>query len=148
MNMDIKYIISPGIGLDKLAFGMNRDEVSQIIGKPDETDMDTEEGFTSEMWIYSGKNITLFFEGEDLPVLVCVEAFNPDTLLFGEKVFGMTERSIIDMMQKNGYKEVDTEDENWGERRVSFDDAMIDFYFENGKLNTVNWSIITEDDED
>jgi hypothetical protein len=142
----MKYIISPGEGLEEIKFGMSHEAVTAILGKPDETDVESEEGLNSEMWIYDDLQMTLFFEGNDAPELVCIETDHPDTELFGKKIFGLSEKEIIALMQNSGKTELDVEDEAWGERRVSFDDAMIDFYFENGKLNTVNWSV--DDDEE
>jgi hypothetical protein len=142
----MKYIITLGDGLEEIKFGMFHENVTGILGSPDEKDVENEEGIDSEMWIYDDLQLTLFFEGNDEPELVCIETNHPDTTLFGQKIFELNENEIITMMQKSGGKELDVEDEAWGERRVSFDDAMIDFYFENGKLSTVNWSI--DDDEE
>lgn len=143
----MKYLIMPGKGIDVICFGMNRDEVSAIIGKPEETEIDTEEGFASEMWIYQELKMTLFFEGDETPVLVCIETSHPDAQLFDKRIFTLTEKEIVAVMQAEGLSEMDAEDEAWGERRVSFDDVMIDFYFENGKLNTINWSIVDDEEE-
>jgi hypothetical protein len=146
--MEITYNIGIGEGLDNLKFGMNRDEVSKIIGKPDELELDTEDGDAAEMWIYPEKELTLFFEGDEMPILVSIESGHEDTELFGKKIFDLSEKDIISLLQANQAGEMEIEDEAWGEHRISFDDLMIDFYMENGKLNTVNWSMVISDDDE
>jgi hypothetical protein len=146
--MENHYKIGIGEGLDKLKFGMNRDEVRNIMGIPDEQDLETEDEEAAEMWIYSEKDLTLFFEGDEMPILVSIESGHKDTELFGKKVFDLSEKDIVALLQANGAEELEIEDEAWGEHRISFDDLMIDFYMENGKLNTVNWSMVISDDDE
>ena len=143
----IKYNIEPGVGLDVLLFGTNTKEILDILGEPADIEKDEDEDFPSEMWLYPEQQLTLFIEGDETKLLICIESNHPDTTLFGKKIFSMSEAEITALMDKNVCGEVDSEDEAWGERRVSFDDYMIDFYFENGTLNTVNFSVI-DDDED
>jgi len=40
---------------------------------------------------------------------------------------------------------VDEDTEEWGEKRLSFDEALIDFYFENEEMVTVNWGVFFEE---
>ncbi|MDZ7775094.1 MAG: hypothetical protein U5L09_05500 [Bacteroidales bacterium] len=42
-------------------------------------------------------------------------------------------------MKQNGFEELDTEMLTWGGQRLSFEDANMDFYFEDDKLTAVNW---------
>ena len=144
----MNYTIEPGEGLDVLLFGMSANEITDILGKPEETDKDEDEDFPSEMWMYPEKELTLFFEGSEDQVLICIETNHPDATLFGKKIFGMKETELMDLMAKNDCGEADIEEEAWGEKRISYDELMLDFYFENGQLNTVNWSIIDDEDEE
>ena len=57
--------------------------------------------------------------------------------LFGQKVFDLDERQIVDMMVKNNYTEQDVDEEDWGERRVSFPEGNIDFYFDERELVSI-----------
>jgi len=65
--------------------------------------------------------------------------------LFGEKIFGLDEEGITKLFEKNGYQLTETEDHEWGEKRVSFDDALIDLYFENGELASVNFGLFPDE---
>jgi hypothetical protein len=42
-NMPYDYEINPNAGVGKLQFGMTRDEVVEILGKPDDVEIDSEE---------------------------------------------------------------------------------------------------------
>ena len=42
-------------------------------------------------------------------------------------------------MGANGFANPESEEEVWGETRLSFPEAVIDFYFEKGELNSVSW---------
>jgi len=88
----------------------------------------------------------VFFEGKNNHVLSCFETDNEETTLFGKKVFSMTEQEIIELMKEEGLTQIDTEEEEWGEKRVSFDEGLIDFYFQDGKLVTVNWGVFVNED--
>ncbi len=124
-------------GLKELHFGIPIEDVVALLGQADEVEdlsIDNEESTT--VLHYYENNLTLFFE-EVNPVLSCVEVSHPETLLFGEKIFHMTEKQLVALMTKNNYFKENIELEAWGEKRISFDDAIIDFYFEKGKLNSI-----------
>ena len=87
---------------------------------------------------YFDGELTLFFEG-DSPTLQCIDSSIEDTTLFGESIFDMSEKDIVRLMVDNGYCEEDADDEAWGERRVSFGEANVDFFFDEGELSSVVW---------
>ena len=53
-------------------------------------------------------------------------------------------------MAKNGFSEMETEEEEWGEKRITFEECAVDFYFEDDRLVSVSWASldIGEDEED
>jgi hypothetical protein len=73
-----------------------------------------------------------------------VEVDNEETLLFGKKLFSLNEQQLIDLMKEHNYTLTDTEKQDWGEKRLSFDEAGLDCYFENGKMSSVNFGVIDE----
>ena len=140
------YNILPGEGLSDLRFGSFPDEVIERLGEPGDCEK-ADEDLATEMWLYPDKQLTLFMEGSEPALLICIESEHPETTLFGKKIFELDEKQIIDLLKANNGGETDIEDEAWGERRVSFDDLMIDFYFEKGKLRTVNFSMMDEEED-
>ena len=85
---------------------------------------------------YYDLGLTLFFEGEN-PTLACIDTSNTETQIFGIKIFNTNERGIVNAMVQNNYTEQDADEEDWGERRISFPQANIDFYLDKGKLTSV-----------
>lgn len=143
------YEINLHKGLNNIRFGSTLDEVIALLGEPSEVEsLENEVNGQLEtlLCFYNDSGLTLFFEGGTTRELSCVETDNHNMTLFSQRIFELTEDEVIDLMKANGFNELFIEMEAWGEKRVSFDDALIDFYFENGKLVTVNWGIEVDDE--
>jgi hypothetical protein len=135
-------------GLDDLKFGDLPDNVEKILGKPGEIENlgeEADEDLDTILWNYDKEGLSVFFEGKNNHVLSCFETDNRDATLFGQKVFEMNEEEITKLMNKEGLTQIDSEVEEWGEKRVSFDEGLIDFYFQDGKLVTVNWGVFVNE---
>lgn len=139
--------IRPGKGFGELEFTASDKQVLEHLGDPDTTEVvdDEEDSMSTILWDYIDNGFSLFFEGDNTARFAACETDNPETKLFGQKIFELTEDEIIDLMKENNYKNIDTDDEIWGERRVSFDDALIDFYFKNERLISVNWGVVVNE---
>lgn len=150
--------IKPLEGLGELEFGMTPEEVFEYLGKPDEDEtFEDDEMGNTQVFHFWGKSVSAFFENAEDPGLSNLETDNPDATLFGKHIFAMKEADIIKLMKDNGYEDIDTEmmedeDEDMeNEKRVSFDDAFIDFFFEDEVLTAVSWGTffdLDEEDED
>lgn len=140
--MEVKIEILKG--LNSINFGMSPEEVTKILGAPDETEeVDSMYDGTLDniIWHYIEKDISLFFDASGLePVLVTIETANHDTTLNGIAIFELAQKQIIEMIQAMGYNEMEQEDETWGEHRITFDDAQLDFYFNVNEMTLVSWS--------
>ena len=133
--MDFTIELKKGIG--NLMFGMTVENVKQLLGEP--TEMETiDNGIEEETLVlhYDDQNLTLFFEGET-KLLDCIDTDNEETILFGQKIYTMDEKEIAQLMISNNYFAEDIETESWGERRVTFIEGNIDFFFEKGELMSV-----------
>ena len=133
--MDFTIELKKGIG--NLMFDMTLDKVKQILGEP--TEMETiDNGMEEETLVlhYDDQNLTLFFEGET-KLLDCIDTDNEETILFGQKIYTMDEKEIAQLMISNNYFAEDIETESWGERRVTFIEGNIDFFFEKDELMSV-----------
>lgn len=146
---DFPLDIKLKVGFGKLKFGDSPEQVTALLGDPDEAE-DLENEFEEEthtvLWNYWDQAISLFFEGVDKQSLASIETDNIKTTLFGKKVFDLSEKEVHDLMHENGFKEIETEVETWGEKRISFDDGQIDFYFLNNQVSIVSWGIIVNPD--
>ena len=131
-TMELTVNIKQGIG--DLCFKMPVEEVVALMGTADEVEnIDNAADEPTTVLHYNDLGMTLFFEGEN-PILACIDTCNEECTLFGEYVFDMDERAIVQLMIQHNYTEQDVDEEDWGERRVSFPETNIDFYFDNGEL--------------
>ncbi|MFO8053948.1 MAG: hypothetical protein R6U19_02140 [Bacteroidales bacterium] len=136
--------IKPKIGFGELDFSATDQQVLSKLGDPDSTEIMEEEveAFNVLLWDYNDMGLSLFFEGDETARLSACEIDNPDVTLYGKKIFEATEKEIIDLMKANNFSQMNIENEMWEEKRVSFDDALIDFYFKNDRLVSVNWGVV------
>ncbi|MBP5327190.1 MAG: hypothetical protein J6Y98_04685 [Bacteroidales bacterium] len=132
MNYEIK--LRNGIG--DILFGMPVEDVVQLMGEPDEVENFENALEAPTTLLHYGDNLRLFFEDES-PTLQCIDISDESATLFGNKIFDMNEREIVRMMVDNGYYEQDADEEAWGERRISFGEGNVDFFFDNGNLSAI-----------
>lgn len=133
--MELNILIKEGIG--DLRFHMPVEDVVALIGNADEVEnIDNAADESTTVLHYNDLGMTLFFEQEN-PELACIDVDDDECTLFGQKVFDLDERQIVDLMVKNNYTEQDVDEEDWGERRVSFPEGNIDFYFDEGELVSI-----------
>ena len=133
----MEYSIEIKKGLGSVLFGMPVEEVVALLGEAEEVEcVDNAADETTTILHYEDGALTLFFEGEN-PTLECIDLSVDNATLFGNNVFDMNEKEIVQLMVKNNYFEQDADEEAWGERRISFGEGNIDFFFEDDELHAV-----------
>ena len=138
--------IVPKKGFGEILFGDTSEKVITLLGQPEDIEnIEDVDGFNTVVLYYYEQGITIFFEGREKSVVACIEIENPDAVMFGKTIFDMTEQDIISLMKEKGYEVAEMELETTGERRVSYDDAMIDFFFLEGDLVVVNWGVLVNE---
>jgi hypothetical protein len=138
--------IAPKSGYGEIHFGETSEKVIKVIGQPEDVEnIEDVDGFNTVVLYYWELGVTIFFEGRDKSVVSCIETENPDSVMFGNKIFEMNEQDIISLMESKGFEVAEIEMETTGERRVSYDDAMIDFFFSEGDLIAVNWGVLVNE---
>lgn len=124
-------------GLGAIEFGMPVEEVVKILGTANEVEnIDNAADESTTVLRYNDLGITIFCEGEN-PTVACIDVANDDCVLFGKQVFDLDERALVALMVKNNITEQDVDEEDWGERRVSFNEGNIDFYFDEGEMVSI-----------
>ena len=140
MNPDIKI----QEGLSGLTFRCTAETVRAVYGEPDEMeelDNPCDGSLDSIVWSYERHGLNFFFDATEMePILCTIESDSAETSLFGKKIFRLRQAEIKQLMVTNGYQEPEEDDETWGEHRMTFDDAQVDFYFAGGDLTLVSWS--------
>ncbi|MCP4550705.1 MAG: hypothetical protein GY834_01420 [Bacteroidetes bacterium] len=144
LTLDIK----PKVGFGEIDFGFTIEQTINLIGEAEEIkDLQDEEDLNVLIMSYlkSGYSVLIEGKGAEKSVVSCFETDNEEAKLFGKKVFNLKEEEIIVLMKANGYKEIDAETEENEEHRLSFEDAMIDFFFEDKELIAVNWGVLVNE---
>lgn len=133
-------------GFCTLNFGVSTVDAELVFGKPEEIQVLDDEVLETSCTVYHywQSGFSLFFDNKNAMKFGSVEVDNEDTILFSEKIFLFNEKQIIDLMHSHNFLLTDTEIQDWGEKRLSFDDGGLDCYFENGKLASINFGVIDE----
>ncbi|MEI6697026.1 MAG: hypothetical protein WCO13_13285 [Bacteroidota bacterium] len=130
-------------GLGEVNFGSSPEDVFKILGEPQEVEnLEMDDDNETTITHYLDKELALFFINSQKPCLECIESSNRDTILYDKKVFLLSECEIINLMKENAYDNYELETEVWGERRLTFEDAMIDFYFDDKHLSVISWGVL------
>ncbi|MFO7979119.1 MAG: hypothetical protein R6U64_10715 [Bacteroidales bacterium] len=134
--------IKPLVGFGDLKFGASKQEVEEYFGKPQEIEMleSDEDSTKTETWNYWEEGHTVYFEKEEGDVCFNFETDDEQVTLFGKKVFEMDLNEVLALMNEQGYQDHEIDDEEEGERILSFFDAMIDFVFDENGLGLISWS--------
>lgn len=134
--------LKPMQGLNLLHFGATMAEAEYYFGKPDTVEnIDELEDYKSIVWHYLEQGFSLFFDDRNLNTFSCVEVDNDKSILWGKSVFKLSEKEIKNMFKDKNFVKIDFEEHEWGERRVSYDDAMVDLYFEKEQLVSFNFCV-------
>ena len=144
------FTIVPLKGYGEIPFGMTLDETVKLLNMPDfyEELSDMEEtGNRSIFYEYDDIQTNIYFEGITKSVVACFETENVEATLYGKKVLDLSKDEIIQLMKAQGFKELEEETED-GELRVSFEDALIDFFFEDDKMTAVSWGVLVDEQGD
>lgn len=146
MNLSFEIHLLKGFG--SFNFGQTAEDALKLFGAPEETQTLEDEILKTSSYVmhYWSFGVSLFFDNLKNKTFTSIEIDNIDTLLFGEKVFAIDEKAMAELMKKNGYKLSDTEQHTWGEKRLSFDDAGLDCYYENHKLSSINFGVLNSMD--
>ena len=144
------FTIEPLKGYGEIPFGMTLDDAVKLLDPPDfyEELNDMEEtGNRSIYYEYDAIKTNIYFEGITKSVVACFETENEAATLYDKKVFDLKKDEVVKLMKANGFKETEEEDED-GELRVSFEDAMIDFFFDEDKMTAVSWGVLVDEQGD
>lgn len=133
-------------GFANFKFGQTITEAEQMFGKAEEVQVLDDDILETSCTVlhYWDIGFSLFFDNKNFKKCSSVEIDNEETTLFGQLIFTLNEQQLADLMKQNGFELSDTEEQDWGEKRLSFDDAGLDCYFENGQLKSVNFGVIDD----
>lgn len=139
-----EIIILPLKGIGNLSFGQSIDKITRELGEADELEQLEDPDFETLVLNYHPGQFSLFFGGLGMTYLAYIETQNKAAKLYDVEVFKLSKKEIITLMAKHGFTEMDSDKEE-GEERLTFEEAMIDFFFEKEKLIAVSWGVLLND---
>jgi hypothetical protein len=138
-------IIEPLKGCSSIPFGLPVEELVAKLGEPEEIDhLDTDDHMNTIVLHYWDLGLSVFFEGTSRPVLSCFETDDMEARLFGQKVFSLNREQVIALMKDNGFGNYEIEEEE-GEMRLSFEDALVDLFYDGDELLAINWGVYVDE---
>lgn len=141
------FAIEPLKGYGEIPFGMTLDDTVKQLNMPDfyeELNDMGETGSHAIYYEYDAIKTSIYFEGSTKSVVACFETGNENATLFGKKVFELKKADIVKLMKDNGFKCMEEESED-SELRVTFEDAMLDFFFDGDTLTAVSWGVLVDE---
>ena len=139
--------IQLGTGISNIYFGFTMDQVKDIMGEPEEIEeSDEDDEFEHRAFNYWEKGYSFFFDREDDYRLSCIQTENDDVRLFNTNVIQKSTKELKDLLQKNNLGDYEIERLETGEVRWSFEQEMLDLYFEDDKLIAINFGVFINDD--
>ena len=142
--------ILPNIGYGDIKFGVALDVFVEKYGEPEEVEsIGEDEDYATTVLHYWEKSLSIFFVGVSNPVLTGIETDHPESALFGEKIMDKSKEDIIALMKKNGLSSYDEGDDEFVADneiiRVSYDESMMDFFFQDNQLIFMNFGVMVDD---
>lgn len=151
--MNIKDI-KQGVGLGEIKFGMTRDQVKAVLGEPDDVDQYSDSDLdddASESWHYDELEMSLSFDEDADWKLVTIAVSSPNYEFNGKKLIGLGSDELMAELAKLSLGEFETDDWSSEEipdhKLVSFPDAQMNFWLEDGELTEIQWGPLFLDEE-
>ncbi len=146
----MKTTIVPGVGFDNIKFGMTEDEVLDVLGNPDEIEVqEMEDGESVNIYYYDDLGVSMSFDSmEDYKL---VELAFDDSRYTMEKNFfpGMSKNMFLEHVGELGkyyIEDLSDEDSDVTELYV-FEDKNINVWLREGVVDTIQTGPFWRDDE-
>ena len=147
--------IKIGEGLGDIKFGMSREQVRAALGEPDDMDQfdDSElDDDASESWHYDELELSLSFDEDSDWKLVTVAVSSPDYTFHNKNLIGLSAEALMAELEPLQLGEYETDDWSSEEipdhKLISFPDAQLNFWLENGELTEIQWGPLFDGDDE
>jgi hypothetical protein len=144
--------ITLGQGLGDLTFGLNREEVAQLLGDPSEIegmDGDKDSG-AMEAWHYDEQHLSLSFEEDCNWKLTSITSASPDVLFEGVDMIGLSQGEVMEQMEVFNLGEFNLEDisnEVLPEQMLATNpDFSLNLFFDHDILAEIQWGPYWDED--
>jgi hypothetical protein len=139
-----KTEIKIGIGIDDIKFGMLQNEVKNILGKPDKiSETEKENGI---VYYFNKLLFKTKFDKEEECKMYSIETYNPESLMFKQKIINKDKSEILDLLSVNGCKDITYKDYDIFDT-LFCEEIWTTFMFEFDRLVSVEFSPLSWGDE-
>ncbi|MFA5298751.1 MAG: hypothetical protein WC389_11155 [Lutibacter sp.] len=146
--------IKLGYGLGSLKFGMTRDEVKAMLGKPSFIDKyshsDTENDLT-ESWQYDDLLLSLSFDEEEDWKLIMISVSDDFYELEGKSLIGLPQEELLEQLEEidlgEWYIEDCSEDDTEDQNVIESEEKSINLWINDGILDEIQWTPFFIDDD-
>ena len=133
-------LVSPGISVGDVRFGMSRADVIEVLGHPKRTArMGDTKGYPrdGERWEYENFSLLFAHPGS----VVCVELERPaaPAILWQRDIFEIHEIDLIRLLLELKIS-FDVEPNQWGEVEIHTREPYLSFFFQDAKLESLEVS--------
>lgn len=144
--MEIKI----GIGIDKVKFGMERSEVLQILGEPNEKELFSyaeDEDDLTEVWHYDDQELSLSFDEADHWRLIMIAA-SDDTFTFNNQhLIGKSYEQVLNVLKEMGIQNIEEEEVSEYDKVIKVEDDSLNIWFDNNEASEIQWGPKWSDDD-
>ena len=144
--------ILPGIGFDKIRFGSTRDQISILLGDPDEAVLNNDEDGETETWHYDDLDLSLLFDCEEDCRLTALSITSVDYSLNGKVLIDVRLTQLYHELDQMGYDDIDTEDISVDDESdmlmVSVDEVAVNFWIEDDMVKEIQWAVLLNENQE
>lgn len=147
--------IMPETGLGVVQFGMTREEVTAIMGKPSEVEAynyeDGGDKDKTEAWHYDDLELSLSFDEDQDWKLTSIAASGGDYTIDGRNLFGISKDELIIALKEMDIEDI--EEDDWSDDEmpehvlISAEDIGVNFWLDGGVVSEIQWSALYLDDD-
>ena len=144
--------INSGEGLGRITFGMDTDEIEDLIGVADEKESyDLESGESTESWHYDELELALSFVVSNQKRLVSVTTSSEDSILYGQEIVGMNKNELLKYLEKKKVSDLQFEDcssKDTPDLKLYYSmNLAMNFWLEEGVVSDVEWAVKMDDND-
>ncbi|WP_430809706.1 MULTISPECIES: hypothetical protein [unclassified Carboxylicivirga] len=146
--------ITLGQGLGKISFGLNRQQVLDLLGEPSEVegmDGDKDSG-AMEAWHYDELHLSLSFEEDCNWKLTSITTASPEVLFEGLDLIGLSQGEVMEQMEVFNLGDFELEDLSTegvpNQSLAANPDFSLNLFFDHDILTEIQWGPFWDDDEE
>ncbi|MEM9894961.1 MAG: hypothetical protein AAF789_01210 [Bacteroidota bacterium] len=139
-----------GRGLGDLLFGMTREKVEEIMGKPDHQEIEEYDGARQDLWEYHAMRLNLTFDEAEDWRLVILSVSSDEYSIRDQQLIGLDMDELMDELNIMHFEDLEVEDasseDQPNQKLISSDHHAINFWLNDGILEEIQWSPKISDD--